>query len=303
MNPLTILAIDVGTTGVTALLISTDASITARGCQEFEQHPVRVGWNMTRRRSEATPAALGTPGAGRRRDPDRDRITNQRETLVMWDRETLGSPTKAIVWQDRRTAGICAQLHADGYEEMISERTGLRLDPYFTGTKLSWVKANEPHVWAGVESGRTAVGTVDSYPIARLTRGLLHVTDASNASRTLLYNLSTGEWDSELCEIFGVPMDALPEIVPSYGEIGTSDPDVFLGLSIPIAGLRETSRPPSSVRPASYRGPASCTYGTSSFVLVNTGAEPSDPMPAYSRQWRGCTPMVDGSLPWKEPCS
>ena len=156
---------------------------------------------------------------------------------------------------------------------MISERTGLRLDPYFTGTKLSWVKANEPHVWAGVESGRTAVGTVDSYLIARLTRGLLHVTDASNASRTLLYNLSTGEWDSELCEIFGVPMDALPEIVPSYGEIGTSDPDVFLGLSIPIAGIAGDQQAALFGQACFVPGSSKCTYGTGSFVLVNTGAE------------------------------
>src|SRR5207247_7214145 len=127
-----------------------------------------------------------------------------RETVVLWDRETLGAPRRAIVWQDRRTASLCADLRADGHEPRVTELTGLRLDPYFSATKLTWLATREPHTWAGVTAGRLAVGTVDSYLVARMTRGLHHVTDASNASRTLLYDIRTGAWSEELCELFRV---------------------------------------------------------------------------------------------------
>lgn len=274
MSGMTVLAIDLGTTGVTALLISPDASVVAKGYQEFPQHFPHEGWveHDPAEIWDATLAACRQALAGDE-SPTAIGITNQRETLVLWDRETLGSPTRAIVWQDRRTAGICGQLRDDGHEPMITERTGLRLDPYFTGSKLMWVRMNLPHVWAGVESGRTAVGTVDSYIIARLTRGLQHVTDASNASRTLLYNLHTGQWDDELCELFGVPTSALPEIVPSYGEVAVTDPDVFLGLSIPIAGIAGDQQAALFGQTCFSPGSSKCTYGTGSFVLVNTGAE------------------------------
>lgn len=271
---MTILAIDVGTTGVTALLISTDATIVAKGYREFPQYFPQEGWvehdpgEIWAATLEACTEALADDEV-----PTAIGITNQRETLCLWDRETLGSPMKAIVWQDRRTAGICAQLRADGHESMVAERTGLRLDPYFTGTKITWVRDNAPHVWAGVTSGRTAIGTVDSYIIARLTRGLRHVTDASNASRTLLYNLSTGDWDEELCALFGAPRSALPEIVPSYGEVGVTDPDSFLGLSIPIAGIAGDQQAALFGQACYSPGSSKCTYGTGSFVLVNTGGE------------------------------
>ena len=269
---MTVLAIDLGTTGVTALLISTDASIVAKGYQEFPQHFPHEGW-VEHDPGEIWDATLTACRAALAGDeqPTAIGITNQRETLVMWDRETLGSPTRAIVWQDRRTAGICTQMRADGHEPMIAERTGLRLDPYFTGTKLSWVRNNLPHVWAGIANGRTAVGTVDSYIIARLTRGLHHVTDASNASRTLLYNLATGQWDPELCDLFGVPIEALPQIVPSYGEVGVTDPDSFLGLSVPIAGIAGDQQAALFGQTCFSPGSSKCTYGTGSFVLVNTG--------------------------------
>ena len=271
---MTILAIDVGTTGVTALLISPDASVVARGYREFPQYFPNEGW-VEHDPAEIWAAALDACGQvlADGESPTAVGITNQRETLVLWDRETLGSPMKAIVWQDRRTAGICAQMRADGKEDMIAERTGLRLDPYFTGTKITWVKDNAPHVYAGIKAGRTAIGTVDSYLIARLTRGLHHVTDASNASRTLLYNLATGDWDDELCAIFEVPRDALPEIVPSYGEIGTTDPDVFFGLTIPIAGIAGDQQAALFGQACFAPGSSKCTYGTGSFVLVNTGGE------------------------------
>ena len=165
-------------------------------------------------------------------------ITNQRETILLWDRETLGSPRRAIVWQDRRTADICDRLRDDGHEERVTELTGLRLDPYFSGTKLMWLAEHEPQTWALVEEGRYAVGTVDSYLVARMTRGTWHVTDVSNASRTLLIDLSTGDWSDELCSLFGVPRDALPDLVAQLGRgRPRPTPRSFCGLSLPIAGL------------------------------------------------------------------
>jgi glycerol kinase len=273
---MTVLAIDAGTTGVTALLVGPDARVVARGYAEFPQHFPADGqvehepgeiWAAT---LAATRAALAeAPGA----EPVALGITNQRETIVLWDRETLGSPRRAIVWQDRRTAGICQQLRADGHEARVAELTGLRLDPYFSATKLAWIRLNEPHVWAQVESGRVAVGTVDSYLVARLTRGLHHVTDASNASRTLLYDLAAGAWSDELCALFRVPQDALPEVVPSYGVVGRTDPAAFLGLDLPIAGIAGDQQAALFGQACFAPGSSKCTYGTGSFILVNTGAE------------------------------
>ena len=157
--------------------------------------------------------------------------------MLLWDRETLGSPRRAIVWQDRRTADICRRMRDEGHEERVTELTGLRLDPYFSGTKLVWLAENEPNTWALVKEGRYAIGTVDSYLIARMTRGTWHVTDVSNACRTLLFDLEAGDWSEELCDLFGVPMDALPEIVPNWGELATTDPKSFLDLELPIAGI------------------------------------------------------------------
>ena len=218
----------------------------------------------------ATRAALATGVEA----PTAVGVTNQRETAVLWDRETLGAARRAIVWQDRRTAGICEQLREDGHEPDVRRRTGLRLDPYFTATKLTWIGLNEPRVWAQVEAGRVAVGTVDSYVIARMTRGLHHVTDPSNASRTLLFDLDTGTWSPELCALFRVPEDALPEIVPSYGVLGRTDPSVFLGLDLPIAGVAGDQQSALFGQTCFDPGASKCTYGTGSFILTNTGALP-----------------------------
>jgi glycerol kinase len=215
-------------------------------------------------------------------------ITNQRETVLLWDRETLGSPRRAIVWQDRRTAEICERLRAEGREERITELTGLRLDPYFSGTKLIWLAEHEPHTWALVRSGRYAVGTVDSYLIARMTRGTWHVTDVSNASRTLLMDLSTGDWSDELCGLFGVPRDALPDLVPSWGEIATTDPAAFVGLELPIAGLAGDQQSALFGQTCFDAGDSKCTYGTGSFILTNTGSslERSDAGLLSTAAWR-----------------
>ena len=168
---------------------------------------------------------------------------------------------------------MCEQLRQDGHEDLVRRTSGLRLDPYFSATKLAWVKSNEPHIWSGVTSGRTAIGTVDSYLVARMSRGLHHVTDASNASRTLLFDIHRGAWSDELCALFGVPMDALPTVVPSYGDLAHTDPSCFLGLDLPITGIAGDQQAALFGQCAFAPGDAKCTYGTGSFVLVNTGAD------------------------------
>lgn len=274
---MTILAIDAGTTGVTALLVSKDARVVCRGYTEFPQHFPADGWvehdpnEIWAATLSSVEQVLASDAIKEHGAPTAVGITDQRETVVLWDRETLGSARMAIVWQDRRTAGLCDQLKADGHEARVSQLTGLRLDPYFSATKLSWIAKQESNVWAGVLSGRTAIGTIDSYLIARMTRGLTHVTDASNASRTLLFDINTGQWSPELCELFGVPIDALPEVVPSYGQVGTTDPAVFAGLELPIAGIAGDQQAALFGQACFEVGSSKCTYGTGSFVLVNTG--------------------------------
>ncbi len=271
---MSVLAIDAGTTGVTAVVVTPEGTIAAKGYEEFGQHFPRPGWvehapeEIWQATLEATRDVLAKVDAGELRGIG---ITNQRETVVLWDRETLGSPRRAIVWQDRRTADICTRLRDEGHEDRVSELTGLRLDPYFSGTKLSWLAENEPHTWALVESGRYAVGTVDSYLVARMTRGTWHVTDVSNASRTLLFDLEAGDWSDELCGLFGVPRDALPDVVPSWGEIGASDSSAFCGLSLPIAGIAGDQQSALFGQTCFDEGDSKCTYGTGSFILTNTG--------------------------------
>jgi glycerol kinase len=270
-----ILAIDAGTTGVTALVVNDHGEVTAQGYQEFTQyfpadgyveHDLNEIWSATlaasRTALDSSPMPIGAIG-----------ITNQRETICLWDAETLGAARHAIVWQDRRTAAMCDQWRNDGLEPMITEATGLRLDPYFSGSKLHWIAKHDPHLWRLVVDGRVLIGTVDSYLIARMTRGLLHVTDATNASRTLLYDLNEGTWSDELCELFSVPRHALPEIVPSYGVIGNTDPATFLGLDVPIAGIAGDQQAALVGQAGFNSGAAKCTYGTGSFLLVNTGLE------------------------------
>ncbi|WP_214326574.1 FGGY family carbohydrate kinase [Nonomuraea sediminis] len=268
-----VLAIDAGTTGVTALIVTEDGRVESRGYQEFAQHFPRPGQVEHNPEDiwQATLSACGTALRGASSPPSCVGITNQRETAVLWDRRTLAAPYRAIVWQDRRTAGICERLLP--FEERVSELTGLRLDPYFTGTKLTWLAENAPSVWSDVLSGNIAIGTVDSYLIARLTAGARHVTDPSNASRTLLYGLASHTWDPWLCDLFGVPMDALPEIVPNYGPIGTTDPSAFLGLSVPISGVAGDQQAALFGQTCFGVGDVKCTYGTGSFILVNTGGE------------------------------
>ncbi|MBK5306834.1 MAG: glycerol kinase GlpK [Frankiaceae bacterium] len=271
---MTVLAIDAGTTGVTALVVGEDGRVLSRGYQEFAQHFPRPGW-VEHEPEEIWVAVLQACRlALRGQTVTCVGITNQRETAVVWDRTRLSAPRRAIVWQDRRTTEICDRLTSAGHEPRVAELTGLRLDPYFTATKLAWLREHDPSTWSGVVDGALVVGTVDSYVVARLTGGARHVTDASNASRTLLFDLRTGAWSEELCELFGVPLSSLPEVVPSYGDVGRTDPASFLGLDLPIAGIAGDQQAALFGQGCYDAGRSKCTYGTGSFVLVNTGGTP-----------------------------
>ena len=271
-----LLAIDAGTTGVTALVVGADARPLARGYQEFPQRFPRPGW-VEHEPEDIWSATLAACRQALDQTPARPTavgVTDQRETVVLWDRHSLRAPRPAIVWQDRRTAPICERMREAGHEERVAKLTGLRLDPYFTGTKLTWIAENDERSFAGVRDGRTAVGTVDSYVVSRLTGGSRHVTDPSNASRTLLFDISAGGWSNELCELFGVPPSALPEIVPSCGVVGHTDPDSFLGLRLPVAGIAGDQQAALFGQACYQPGASKCTYGTGSFVLANTGRTP-----------------------------
>jgi glycerol kinase len=270
----TVLAIDAGTTGVTALVVTDDGRIASRGYQEFPQHFPQPGW------VEHEPEEIWQATLSACRDALKDQptptaigITNQRETAVLWHGRTLAAPRRAIVWQDRRTADVCNRLRDAGHEPRVAELTGLRLDPYFTGTKLTWLADNDD-AWKGVAAGDVVVGTVDSYLVARLTGGRVHATDPSNASRTLLCDITTGRWSQELCDLLQVPVDALPEIRPSSGDFGRTDPDAFLGLDLPVTGIAGDQQAALFGQACYDEGTSKCTYGTGSFVLVNTASTP-----------------------------
>ncbi|HUY45298.1 MAG TPA: glycerol kinase GlpK [Streptosporangiaceae bacterium] len=272
---MSVLAIDAGTTGVTALVVTSGGLVAGRGYQEFRQYFPQPGWveHLPEDIWQATLAAC-------RQALDRAAgppvgcvgITNQRETAVIWDRATLAAPRRAIVWQDRRTARLCDALREAGHEARVSALTGLRLDPYFTATKLTWLAEHDPVTWQGLADGSLAAGTVDSYLIARMTGGARHVTDASNASRTLLFDIGSGQWSAELCELFRVPRRALPDVVPSTGVVARTDPGSFLGLALPVAGIAGDQQAALFGQACFTPGDAKCTYGTGSFVLANTGS-------------------------------
>src|SRR3954453_15050815 len=272
---MSVLAIDAGTTGVTALVVDETGAVVARGYEEFPQHFPQPGW-VEHEPEQIWQATLSACRQAMRSDHGRSvtavGLTNQRETAVLWDRETLAAPRRAVVWQDRRTTDVCERLRDAGHEPRVAELTGLRLDPYFTGTKLAWL-AEHDRAWDGVRDGRVVGGTVDSYLIARLTAGAVHATDPSNASRTLLYDLSTNAWSDELCELLDVPSAALPEVRRSSGDFGRTDPSAFLGLDLPIGGVAGDQQAALFGQACFDPGSSKCTYGTGSFVLVNTGSD------------------------------
>jgi len=272
----TILAIDAGTTGVTCLLVDEHGKIIAKGYQEFEQYFPNPGW-VEHEPEQIWQAVLASATKAIEASPAAEihaiGITNQRETVALWNRETLESPRRAIVWQDRRTAELVGNLRQQGIEESVREKTGLGLDPYFSSSKLLWISKNEPEIWSQVVAGKLAVGTIDSYLVARLSGGVSHITDASNASRTQLMNINTGEWDSELLEMFNVPPSALPTIVANYGQLAETSAVQFLGIKAPITGMAGDQQAALFGQAGFEAGDNKCTYGTGAFILQNTGSK------------------------------
>jgi len=271
-----ILAIDAGTTGVKALVLDETGDVRAHGYREFPQSFPRPGWVEHDPRDwwtallEATLEALRAAGS-QAADLTAIGITNQRETTVLWDRETLEPIHPAIVWQDRRTAPLCETLREEGWEERVRERTGLVIDPYFSGTKLAWLLEEVAGAREAAEAGRLAFGTVDTYVIARLTGGRVHATDHTNASRTLLLDIHRLAWDEEILERLRIPPALLPDVLPSSGTFGATDPEAFLGASVPIAGVAGDQQAALVGQACFEPGDAKNTYGTGSFVLLNTG--------------------------------
>jgi glycerol kinase len=273
-----ILALDQGTTGSTALVIHEDGTVLGRGYREFTQHFPQPGWvehdpeEIFRVSVEAMREALGS---GER--PAGLGITNQRETVVLWDRRTLAPVAPAIVWQDRRTTDRCQELRKAELEPMLRERTGLVADPYFSATKLEWLlRRLGPDRRAA--RGELAAGTVESWVVAKLTGGRVHVSDHTNASRTLLYNLRGRDWDPELLRLFGVPHEILPRLVPSSGVVDETDPE-HLGYALPIAGLAGDQQAALFGQGCVVPGLAKNTYGTGAFLLVFTGDRLPSPGP------------------------
>ena len=275
-----ILALDQGTTGSTALIISQDGGILGQGYSEFTQYFPQPGWveHDAEEIRDVTIAvareAMAAADAGSSEGVRIEAvgITNQRETVVLWDRETGKPLHRAIVWQDRRTSDFCSRLKDQGHERMVRARTGLVLDPYFSGTKISWLLDERPELRARAEAGDLACGTIDTWIVHSLTGGATHATDPTNASRTLLYDLETGRWAGDLLDLFGVPASLLPEVRPSSGEFGTTDGNL-LGVEVPIAGVAGDQQAALFGQGCWAPGLAKNTYGTGAFLLLNTGTE------------------------------
>jgi glycerol kinase len=275
MSTPAVLSIDQGTTGSTCLVVGSDGRVLGRSYSEFTQHFPKPGW-VEHDASEIWAVTMRVArealAAADEADVRAAGITNQRETVVLWDRETLEPVHRAIVWQDRRTAPICRRLRDAGHEDEVRERTGLVLDPYFSGTKVMWLLEERPELRRRAEAGELAVGTIDSWLIARLTDGSAHLTDPTNASRTLLYNVHEASWDGRMCDLLGVPRPLLPRIVPSAGEFGLAIGD-HLGIEVPIGGVAGDQQSALFGQGCWKRGLAKNTYGTGAFLLLHTGAE------------------------------
>jgi glycerol kinase len=275
-----ILAIDAGTTGVTALVLGEAGRVLAKGYREFPQSFPRPGWvehdpddwwgALLASSADAIEASATEPS-----DLAAMGITNQRETTVLWERATLRPIHPAIVWQDRRTADLCRVLRAEGWEDRVRERTGLVVDPYFSGTKLSWLLDSVEGARKAAEAGRLAFGTVDAYLLARLTSGRVHATDRTNASRTMLYDITALDWDDQILDRLRIPRAVLPRVLPSATRFGTSDPDAFRQLSLPVSGMAGDQQAALYGQACFHPGQTKNTYGTGSFVLMNTGDRPA----------------------------
>ena len=271
-----ILAIDQGTTSSRAILFDDQMKPRASAQEEFTQHYPASGW------VEHDPLDLWSTTAGTARaaiekagapDIAAIGITNQRETVVVWDRKTGDPVCNAIVWQDRRTADLCAKLRGEGHEPMFTARTGLLLDPYFSGTKLKWILDNVEGARDRAKKGELLFGTVDCFLIWKLTGGRVHATDATNAARTLLYDIRKGRWSTTICDLLGIPVDMLPEVRDCAAEFGTTRPDLF-GREIPILGVAGDQQAATVGQACFQPGMMKSTYGTGCFALLNTGADP-----------------------------
>ncbi len=272
-----VLAIDQGTTSSRAIIFDQHQKIVAVGQQEFAQHFPKSGWvehdaediwssvvttcQKAIRKAGVKPSDIAAIG-----------ITNQRETTLMWDRETGKCVHRAIVWQDRRTSEFCAKLKQAGHEKSFSAKTGLLLDPYFSGTKVSWLLDNVKGLRKKAEAGRIAFGTVDSFLIWRLTGGASHVTDATNASRTLMFNIKANKWDAGLLKVLDVPANVLPDVLDCSADFGVTDPSI-LGAAIPVMGVAGDQQAATIGNACFKPGMMKSTYGTGCFALLNTGAD------------------------------
>lgn len=268
-----ILAIDQGTTSSRAIIFDPHLKPVATAQEEFTQHFPHPGWVehdpeeiwqtvlCTSRKAIQKVGVEAISAIG---------ITNQRETTLIWDRETGAPIHHAIVWQDRRTADFCAELKAAGHEPMITEHTGLLLDPYFSSTKVKWLLDTVEGARAKAEAGKLAFGTVDSYLIWRLTSGKVHATDATNAARTMLYDIRNGCWDAQVCALLDIPMSLLPEVKDCAADFGETDPDMF-GAAIPIYGVAGDQQAATIGQACFKPGMMKSTYGTGCFALLNTG--------------------------------
>lgn len=273
-----ILAIDQGTTGTTALLMDCGLNAVADASVDFEQYFPRPGWVEHDLEDIWTAVCQTVREVTRYIDPRKIAaigITNQRETLCFWDHRTGAPLARAIVWQDRRTAGICDQLLARGLEPFFQERTGLLIDPYFSGTKAAWALENWGDLKTAHRAGRLRAGTIDSYLISRISGSAEHVTEPSNASRTLCFNLVRHEWDPDLCEALGVPMDIWPEVRPSVGTFALTRGFGDLPDGIPVTGALGDQQSALMGQACFKEGQAKCTYGTGAFLLLNTGRKPA----------------------------
>ena len=270
-----ILAIDQGTTSSRGIIFDAAMRVTATAQEEFTQHFPKSGWVEHDVSDIWSSTASTCRGAIEKAgitvsDIAAIGMTNQRETTLVWNRETGQPIHNAIVWQDRRTSDMCAALKAEGFEAEVTEKTGLLLDPYFSGTKLKWLLDNVEGARADAKAGKLMFGTVDSYLIWKLSGGVSHVTDATNAARTMLYNIREGCWDAEICARFDIPMDMLPEVRDCASDFGTTRPDLFGG-PLPILGVAGDQQAATIGQGCFAPGMLKSTYGTGCFALLNTG--------------------------------
>jgi glycerol kinase len=273
-----VLALDQGTTSSRAILFGPDLTIRGLGQREFAQFYPHSGWvehepediwtTTVETARQAIAASGQKPG-----DIAAVGITNQRETTLVWDRRTGKPIHRAIVWQDRRTADICRRLKDAGHEAMVTAKTGLLLDPYFSATKIGWLLDHVEGARALASAGHLAFGTIDTFLIWRLTGGRVHATDATNASRTLLYDIRKGDWDDDLLKVFGVPRAMLPEVRDCNGDFGETEPSLF-GAALPILGVAGDQQAATIGQACFSPGMVKSTYGTGCFAVLNTGAEP-----------------------------